>query len=123
VSGTTSDDWLRDLFEAIDARDAQRFVGFLTPDASFRFGSAPPAKGVEEIAAAVDGFFASIAGCRHRLIDSWHGEDSLVVEGEVTYTRLDGADVTVPFANVFVMEDSKIADYRIYIDNGPLFAD
>jgi ketosteroid isomerase-like protein len=123
VSGTTSDDWLRDLFEAIDARDSNLFVGFLTPDARFRFGSAPSVEGADAIAEAVDGFFSSIAGCKHRLIDSWQGKDSVVVEGEVTYSRIDGSEVTVPFANVFAMDGPKIADYKIYIDNGPLFAD
>ena len=32
---------LTDLFAAIDANDAAAFVGFLTDDAVFRFGSAP----------------------------------------------------------------------------------
>jgi hypothetical protein len=40
----------------------------------------------------------------------------------VTYTRLDGSTLTVPFANVFVLKGAEIQSYRIYIDNSPLFA-
>jgi hypothetical protein len=45
-----------------------------------------------------------------------------VCEGLVTYTRLDGSQVIVPFVNVFYLRGDKIARYLIYIDNGPLFA-
>ena len=47
---------------------------------------------------------------------------SAVCEGEVSYTVPGGALVHVPFANVFDLKDGRIASYRIYIDNGPLFA-
>jgi len=114
---------MRDLFAAIDGKDTERFTSFLTPDARFRFGSAPPALGVEQITAAVEGFFAAIDGCSHRLVDSWQGDGTVVCEGEVTYRRHDGSEVILPFVNVFGMNGPKIADYKIYIDNGPLFAD
>jgi hypothetical protein len=38
-------DRLDDLFKAVDAKDTDLFLGFLTDQASFRFGSAPPAQG------------------------------------------------------------------------------
>jgi len=113
--------WAR-LFAAIDARDADAFAAFLTEDGEFRFGNAPPVVGRPAIRAAVAGFFAAIGGCRHRLIMSWTGHGSTVCEGEVTYTRLDGSTVTVPFVNVFELRSGRIRSYRIYIDNGPLFS-
>ena len=110
------------LFDAIDARDAQRFASFLTPDGEFRFGNGPPVHGRAAVAAAVAGFFGSIAGCRHSLARTWSGDGSAVCEGTVAYTRHDGRVVTVPFANVFLLAGGQIASYRIYIDNGPLYA-
>ena len=53
------------LFAAIDARDGAAFVAYLTENAVFRFGSAPPVQGRDAIRAAVDGFFTTIAGCSH----------------------------------------------------------
>jgi len=114
--------WLKELFDAIDGQDADRFVGFLTPDASFRFGSAPAVTGTAPIAEAVRGFFATIEGCRHRLTDTWSGEGTLVCEGEVTYRRHDGSEITLPFANVFEMDGGLIGSYKIYVDVGPLYA-
>jgi ketosteroid isomerase-like protein len=110
------------LFAAIDARDAQRFAAFLTPDGVFRFGNSPPVRGRAAILAAVGGFFESIAGCHHELSRSWSGEGSVACEGAVTYTRHDGRQVTVPFANTFSLDGGQINCYRIYIDNAALYA-
>jgi len=114
--------WWERLLAVIDARDADGFVAFLTPDAAFRFGNAPAVHGREAIRAAVAGFFSVIGGCRHRLIGTWNGPGTAVGEGEVTYTRLDGSTVTIPFVNVFGLEGERVASYRIYIDNAPLFS-
>jgi len=114
--------WWERLFAVIDARDADRFVAALTPDAEFRFGNAPIVRGREAIHSAVAGFFASIAGCQHRCLHIWNGLGTTVCEGEVTYTRRDGARVTLPFANVFELQGDRISAYRIYIDNAPLLA-
>ena len=110
------------VFAAIDARDVNGFLGFLTEDARFRFGSAPAVSGGDAIRAAVGGFFESIAALSHR-IDRVLGDGAtLVCEGAVTYTRHDGSDITLPFADVFELEGGRIADYKIYMDISPLYA-
>jgi len=114
--------WLEDLFDSVDAQDTPRFVGFLSPDAEFRFGSAPAVSGTAQIAAAVDGFFSTIAGCRHRLGNTWIEDGTIACEGEVTYRRHDGSEITLPFANVFEMAGDLISRYKIYIDIAPLYA-
>ena len=111
------------LFAAIDAKDAASFAAYLTEDAVFRFGSAPPVHGRETIREAVDGFFATIAGCRHTIRNSFHSAATRVCEGDVTYRRHDGSEVTVPFADIFEYEDDLIAHYKIYIDISPLYPD
>ena len=111
------------LFAAIDAQDGAGFVSFLTDDAVFRFGSAPPVQGRAAVQAAVEGFFGSVAGLSHS-IDRTFGEGStLICEGDVTYTRHDGRVVELPFVDVFEYEGELIAEYKIYIDIGPLYAD
>jgi len=111
------------LFASIDAMDTESFLGFIHADATFRFGSSPAVKGHAEIRAAIDGFFSSIAGLQHDLQRMITDGDAVVCEGEVTYTRHSGSAVTLPFANVFEVDNGLISLYRIYIDIGPLFAE
>lgn len=114
---------LEPLFAAIDARDAEAFADFLTDDASFRFGSAPAAIGRAAIIEGVNAFFDSLAGISHVLTAVATKGDMLFCEGETTYTRHDGKQVVVPFADVFEYEGEKIAEYRIYADLAPLYAE
>ena len=74
---TDSVDWLDQLFAAVDALDTTRFIGFLSSDAEFRFGSAPTVSRSEDIAAAVDDFFATIAGCRHVVANTWNADGTI----------------------------------------------
>jgi ketosteroid isomerase-like protein len=115
--------WWQRLFATIDARDAAAFVGLLTADAQFRFGNAPTIIGSEAIGIAAAQFFAAIASCHHHLVRTVTGSGGAAIacEGVVTYTRHNGSDISVPFANVFELRGEKIAAYRIYIDNSPLF--
>ena len=111
------------VFAAIDRKDTTAFVGFLTDDAVFRFGSAPAVRGREAIRAAVDGFFATIAASSHAIHQVLTSGATQLCEGEVTYTRPDGMSVTLPFADVFEYEGDRIAQYKIYIDIAPLYSD
>ncbi len=109
------------LFAAIDSKDAGAFVSALTTDAVFRFGSAPEVVGRDAIAAAVGGFFDTIAGLSHAVHKVlWNGETQ-VCEGEVTYERHDGSTLNVPFVDVFEYEGDLISQYKIYIDIGELY--
>ena len=112
-----------DLFAAIDAKDGAAFVAYLTEDAIFRFGSAPPVQGRNSIQAAVEGFFATIAGCEHTISNSLRQDDTMVCEGEVTYQRHDGREVTVPFTDIFEYNGDLISHYKIYMDISPLYAE
>lgn len=112
---------VNELFASIDAMDVQKFLTFLTEDASFKFGNADAAVGKEAIKKAVSGFFGLINGLSHNIINIWEIGDVIICRGEVTYTKKDDSKITLPFANVFGMKENKIKDYSVYIDIGPLF--
>ena len=116
-------EFLDNLFECIDRKDADGFAAYLTPDGRFRFGSGPVAEGRDAVRAAVSAFFATVAGLEHRLFKAVRDGDTLMMEGEVTYTRHDGSSITLPFANVFEMDGSLVSDYKVYADVAPLYAD
>ena len=121
ASGTVADR-LDGLFAAIDAKDTDVFLAFLTGDASFRFGSAPALVGHDAIREGVDGFFASIERSTHALRNVLEKDGTLVCEGDVTYVRRDGSELPLPFVNVFEVDGRKIAEYKINIDIAPLYA-
>jgi ketosteroid isomerase-like protein len=122
-SASAADSDIGGMFAAIDARDGAAFVAYLTEDATFRFGSAPPVQGRAAIQEAVEGFFSTIAGCSHDISNTLYSGDTLVCEGTVTYQRHDGGEVTVPFTDIFEFVGELIDQYKIYIDIAPLYAE
>lgn len=111
------------LFASIDAMDTESFLSFIAEDCTFRFGSSPPVTGRDGIGASVNDFFSMFAALRHDLMRVVADDNAIVCEGDVTYTRHDGSKITLPFANIFEVENKLITLYRIYIDIGPLFAE
>ena len=112
-----------ELFRAIDSMDVNKFVTFLTEDAQFKFGNNPPVVGKEAIKKTVEEFFSSINSSSHKIINTWTHTDTVVCQGEVTYTRKDNSKVTIPFVNIFGLKENLVKDYQIYIDISPLYAD
>jgi ketosteroid isomerase-like protein len=121
-SAATDADWLQALLRAIDARDAEGFADFLTEDARLRFANAEPILGRPAIRTVIAGFFQAVAGLSHELEESWHLPGAVICRGEVTYRRLDGGALRVPFANVLKLRGEKVSEYLIYVDNSALWA-
>lgn len=115
-------DWIVQLFRKVDAMDADGFVDHLTDDVRFRFGNGPEAKGREKVREVVSGFFKSIKALRHDLLETWIHSDVVICQGEVTYTRLDGSQITLPFIDLYRMKGDRIDQYLVYIDITPLYS-
>ena len=113
---------VRAIFEAFDAKDVSALAAFMTDDVRLRLGNAETVEGRSAFVEAVNGFFASVAGFRHNVVDVWSDGDTLISELDVHYTRLDGRQVSVPGCNVFRLRDGPVADYRTYIDVTPVYS-
>jgi len=113
---------LDELFAAIDSKNTDAFLEFLSDDSTFRFGSAPAIHGRDAIRDVLNDFFASIATLQHTIGNVIVGGNTLICEGTVVYRRLDSREVSIPFVNVFEYAGQRIAEYKIYIDIGPLYA-
>jgi len=114
--------WCTRLFQSIDGKRSGDFLSFLTPDASFRYGSAPAVEGKAAILPVLEAFFASVASLSHRVLDLWEVPGHIVCRGVVRYARHDGKSVSMPFCNVLGLRGDKIARYDIYLDPTPLAA-
>ncbi len=118
---TRTDDWVRALFDRVDAKDTNGWLEYLSSDARFCFGNAPPVKGKRAIGDVVDGFFSSLSALRHEIAEIWMPAGAVICRGAVTYTRPDESTLTVPFANVLKLDgDGLIREYLIYADTSNL---
>jgi ketosteroid isomerase-like protein len=120
------DQWVADLFRAIDSMDAATFANAFTDDGTFRFGNGEPAVGRQQVEQSVSGFFSMLGGLSHQVTGVWSGSweagEVRSVEAEVTYTRKDGSlTQALPATSTLRMEGDRIKDYRIFADISPLF--
>lgn len=104
------------VLDAVDANDPAAFADHLAPQAVFRFGNAPPVQGVDAVRTAVEGFLAGIRAIAHEVEDVLADGERIAAHGRVTYTRLDGSTLSVPFALIWYLRSGLIADYRIFAD-------
>ena len=113
--------WIHDMLEALDDKGVPGLFPYLHEDVRFRFGSFPPGRGRETFDATWQAISAHIESLSHELLDVWEIDGSAACRGNVTYGLTDGRVVTVPFANVFYLQDGRIAEYLIYVDASAVF--
>ena len=68
------------IFADIDAFDPDKFVAHLTPDAKFRFANADPVTGRAAVKEAVAGFFSSIDGLTHHILNVYESGETVVAQ-------------------------------------------
>jgi ketosteroid isomerase-like protein len=111
------------MFADIDRMDANAWASYLAPDVVMRFGNADPVHGRDACRDALAAFYTQIDGLRHEVVEQWEHGAATIVEANVTYTRTDGREVTVPVVTIYRTDpDDLISDYRVYIDLAPVFA-
>lgn len=109
------------LSEALDSKNADRVISYLSPDCLFQAGNNPPVRGQKNIRATLEAFFPAVKSIKHDLFDSFSSGNSVIYRGTVVYERLNGTILKVPVCDVFKMEGNKIKEYYIYIDWSALF--
>ncbi len=121
VNEASADDWVRALFEHVDAKDTRGWLEYLSNDARFCFANAPPVAGKSAIRDAVNAFFSTLSAVRHDIAEIWTLPGAVICRGEATYTRPDGSTLTIPFANVFKLDGhGLIREYLIFADTSKL---
>src|SRR4051794_25626784 len=78
-----STDFIDRVFTLVDDRDAEGFAALFAPDGRFVFANADPIQGPAAIAATVGGFFATIDGLRHEVVNRWEVGSDAVAELDV----------------------------------------
>lgn len=122
-AGQTMRNWLDSYYSHVDAMRVDELLEYFAPDAKLSFANFPPAIGRDGIRAALGGVLGAIAGIRHNIKTLWEAPDGTIVfEVDVTYSRRDGREVTVPGCAVSLVRDGQFVTQSIYVDLTPVFA-
>jgi len=116
----SDNNWVVELFASIDEKNIEKFSSFLLENCSFQFGNMPAVHGIDAINEFVAGFFSSIESLKHDLSDIWSVPGGVVCHGIVSYTRHDKSVLTVPFSNIFKIDDGKVCGYQVFSDTSQL---
>ncbi|MFI1705039.1 nuclear transport factor 2 family protein [Streptomyces griseoruber] len=116
-------DFTSRVFALVDSSDAAGFSRLFAPQGRLRFANNEPMTGPDAIESGVKGFFTTIKGLEHAVLQEWTDGADTIVELSVTYHRLDGGTVTVPVVSIWRLgESGLIDDYRVYFDLAPVYA-
>lgn len=109
------------FLNTFETKDADKLAKFLTDDAILYDGNNEPLIGRDAIRKAVGDFFRLVKGMKFKVIRKWVHSDSIIVQGDVTFTRLDESEITLPFADIYYMKEDRIQKLYSYTDINPLF--
>jgi ketosteroid isomerase-like protein len=98
------------------------FASCLAEDCVLRFANADEVVGRDAIEEAIAGFFRTIKGLSHHIVEQWDVDDTTIVQTEATYTRPGDRRVTVPAITVYHRGGDLIDEYRIFVDLSPVYA-
>ena len=115
-------DWLRDMYDTIDAKDLDGFIDALHDDVVVVFANNPPAVGKDQVRGAIGGFFGTIATMSHNFSNVFTDGDTTILEAVIAYGRLDGPVVDVPCVSILHRDGALVDGLRIYLDLTPVFA-
>lgn len=114
--------WVIELFQDVDAMDRDRIGPWLSADYEARFGNNPPSVGKEAALNNSARFWQTIRAMRHEVEDVLIDGNRAVSLAIVTYTRLDGSEVSMPVATAVRRSGEREIDRLwIYTDLAPLF--
>ncbi len=111
-----------DVLADVDRMDAKAFASYLAGDCVLRFANADEVVGRDAIEVAIAGFFGTIKGISHHIVEQWDVDATTIVQTEATYTRMDDRRVTVPAVTVYRRGGDLIDEYRIFVDLSPVYA-
>ena len=105
----------------VDRMDAKAFASHLAKDCLLRYANDDEVVGRDAIEAAIAGFFSTIKGISHRIVEQWDVDGATIVQLEATYTRLDDGQVTLPAVTIYRRGAHLIDDYRVFVDLAPVY--
>jgi ketosteroid isomerase-like protein len=110
--------WLEAYYRSLDALRADEIAGHFAEDVLTRYPGGGEVTGRDALMEVTAKSLRRLQRIHHRLLGVWEEEDLVIFELEVTYERTDGATIVRPGMGIFVMEDGRIREQRLFVDMG-----
>ncbi|RCK29757.1 nuclear transport factor 2 family protein [Thalassospira lucentensis] len=108
---------VKDLYRnAVDRKDVRKLATYLSDNVNFRICNHAPVVGKEQVLAANQTFFDSIASMTHQIDGIYADGDTTICNGSVDYLRLDGSGHSAFFSTTLRFENNQIVDYLVFAD-------
>jgi ketosteroid isomerase-like protein len=115
------EDLIRNFFAAADTLDEDRFIASLPEDIVWRFGNFPVASGREAVREQYLMVTGILDAMRHDIVGIWIAGDCVAAETRVYYTDKYGRTFDFPGCDIIFLENGRIKEVRIFVDNHALF--
>jgi ketosteroid isomerase-like protein len=119
--------WVKEFFAVVDSRQPEKIAAYMTSNVRLQMANMEPSVGVEPLKAAFQAAADRFRPISHEIQGIWGGMweqgDVVRVEAVVRYELRSGTVVELPCTSPLRLRGDKIADYRIFIEPSPAFAD
>lgn len=109
---------VREFIAAWEARDLERIVALMTPDALYHNIPMQPARGHAEIRAMLAGFLANATAVRWEIHHIAENEDGVVLTERTDNFEMGPKTLSLRVMGTFEFRGGKIAAWRDYFDLG-----
>lgn len=109
-------DWLEAYYAAMDGLRFDEVADFLAEDVHNHYATGVEVVGRDAILERGRTNLGALERIRHAVRNVWEEDDELVFELAVTYWRKDGKVIERPGMGIFVMDDGRIREQRLFVD-------
>ena len=110
-------DWLEAYYTALDNHRFDEVADFLAEDCHNHYPTGVEVVGRENILERGRTNLRLLERIRHSVRNVWEEDAELIFELSVTYWRKDGQVIERPGVGIFVLEDGRIREQRLFVDN------
>jgi len=118
--------WAKEFFAVVDSRQPAKIAEYMTDDVRLQMANMEPSVGVDFLKAAFQAAADRFSSIEHKIEGVWTGQwesgDVVSVEAVVRYELPGGKVVELPCTSTLRLKGDKIADYRIFTEPSPAFA-
>ncbi|MDO1449710.1 nuclear transport factor 2 family protein [Rhodocytophaga aerolata] len=111
---------LTDTYKKLNALDIAEFTSYLADDIEYTLGCIAKGKYKQNLIETLRQLFAQVTAIKYEILHSYQSGNSVVVEMEVTYERIDQSDIIISGVIFLKIEDELVNVLKVYKDFTPL---